>query len=60
MPRKTRKQLVGKAEDVDRAESERRLAKLEKELHKEQEHQAVTEEASDTPTPPDEDEENNN
>lgn len=35
MPRKTRKQLVGRTEDVERAERERRLARLEQALHAE-------------------------
>lgn len=59
MPRKTRKQLVGKAEDVERAERERSLARLEKELHGQHKHQAKATEASDTQTPTDEHEESN-
>jgi hypothetical protein len=58
VPRKTRKQLVGKAEDVERAEREHRLAKLEKELHEKQERQAEATAAPDTQTPTGESEEN--
>ena len=33
MPRKTRREIVGKGEEADRAASERNLAKLEGKLH---------------------------
>ena len=36
MPRKTRRQLVGKQEDVERQEREDELRALERELHQEQ------------------------
>jgi hypothetical protein len=58
VPRKSRKDLVGKAEDVDRAERERKLAKLERELHEEHEREAETTRDANA-TPPDEREENN-
>jgi hypothetical protein len=36
MPRKTRRQLVGKQEDIERQEREDELRALERELHQEQ------------------------
>jgi hypothetical protein len=38
MPRKTRRQLVGKQEDAEREEREDALRALEQELHQEQEN----------------------
>lgn len=38
MPRKTRRQLVGKQEDIERQEREDALRALEQELHREQEN----------------------
>lgn len=52
MPRKTRKELVGDEEDIERTNSERKLARLEDELHEKWESQtpadvAETEEPAD-------------
>lgn len=47
MPRRSRKKIVGKVEDVERADSEKQLAKLEHELHQEWESQGETETAAD-------------
>lgn len=44
MPRKTRRQLVGKQEDAERQEREAELRALEEELHQQQEN-------SDDPSP---------
>lgn len=47
MPRKPRKKIVGKAEDIERRERERKLAKLEQELHDEYEREHGGEDTTD-------------